>query len=974
MKQRKMSARALALPANVLLPGVLLIALSLRLARLTFQPLWADEGYSIYFASLDPNALLAATAADIHPPLYYFLLKLWMAFFGPGETALRLLSVSLGVMTVACTYALARRLAGQRIALVAALLVAVSPFHVYYSQEVRMYALAALFAVASTLLMVHALDVWQTAAAQRGRLASLSVCFLYVALTALSLYNLYYAAFVPVAQTLFVVVAYRRQRGVLARWLVLEAAVALLFLPWVLYASGALVSYVGGKVAVEKYSPLDPVRFIVQVLAALGMGVPSADRMPLALGSVSVIGLAAVAIRNAVQSRDASGISGRGRQGGAGDVIQGERLPAVQGWPALLLATLVAAPILLGYAVNLLWPFSPAGFQRLFICCLPFLMILAATGLGRLGHYAQEHGARLPAIAALAVVGLSAACAVAVLADFYTVPRYARSDYRPLVRDMATLANPEDVVIALYPWQLGFIHSYFSGQIPHLVFVDKAARWAADPAVMAQDLNQLGAEYGRVWFPSYEAAGRILETQVSSYLTTSAYPAWAQWYGDQRLLLFAAGAVRPEQKAGIVAAGTIYLDGLSTSLEPVEAGQGCVRVDLRWRELASFPKDAEVALRLADDADRTWVRRDSKPRNGLPLAAISAGEGQDDHHALAVPSTTPPGVYRLLFSVFDQTNGTALSLDDSAGRSLGNEVEIGKVIVSRSTYHPPVQALGIPHLAKVTFAGAPELIGYDVPSVLRPGHQVAMNLFWDEASPIVEDPVLFVQVRDRTNKIWGLYEGAPVAPQYPPSRWTPGEILRGQISFLLAPDAPGGEYSIVLGWMKGSQHERLPVVGGGDEATISRPTVVARTHVLTLPRPAYALDERLGGEVQFLGYDLDASKAQPGGSLTIRLYWRVLARMDVSYSVFVHLLDDQERIVAQRDMIPGNGDLPTTSWLPGEVISDTYQISLPGQLAPGTYGLVAGMYDATTDVRLPVRDNAGGPSSDVIDLAPVAVQ
>ena len=60
--------------------------------------------------------------------------------------------------------------------------------------------------------------------------------------------------------------------------------------------------------------------------------------------------------------------------------------------------------------------------------------------------------------------------------------------------------------------------------------------------------------------------------------------------------------------------------------------------------------------------------------------------------------------------------------------------------------------------------------------------------------------------------------------------------------------------------------------------------------------------------------------------------------------------------------------------LPGEVIADTYELGLPGQFPAGTYALNAGMYDAASGVRLPVRDNATGQSSDVIDLGNVTVQ
>ena len=131
---------------------IVLLALGLRLARLAFQPLWWDEGWSLYFATTDVGAMLNLTAVDIHPPLYYLLLHLWTLLLGPSPLAVRLLSVLVGTATVPLLYATGRRLLGERGGLLAALLLAISPFHVYYSQEVRMYGLVTLLGVGRFLL------------------------------------------------------------------------------------------------------------------------------------------------------------------------------------------------------------------------------------------------------------------------------------------------------------------------------------------------------------------------------------------------------------------------------------------------------------------------------------------------------------------------------------------------------------------------------------------------------------------------------------------------------------------------------------------------------------------------------------------------------------------------------------------------------------------------------------------------------
>jgi hypothetical protein len=142
---------------------------------------------------------------------------------------------------------------------------------------------------------------------------------------------------------------------------------------------------------------------------------------------------------------------------------------------------------------------------------------------------------------------------------------------------------------------------------------------------------------------------------------------------------------------------------------------------------------------------------------------------------------------------------------------------------------------------------------------------------------------------------------------------------------------------------------------------------------MTLPQPATAMDERLGDNIQFLGFDGDVQQVRPGVPFALVLYWRALARMDTPYTVFVHLVDENGRIWAQADGEPAGGDIPTTAWLPGEVIADAYQLEPPPSLPAGEYTLIAGVYDKPTGARLAVRSVASGHSEDALLLGRVIV-
>ena len=141
------------LPVWAGLTLLLAAALGLRSLRLGWQPLWWDEGYSVFFATEALSHMAELTARDIHPPLYYALLHLWTGLWGSADpTVLRALSVLIGGVSVPVIWWVGRVLfpARPRIALIAALLLAVNPMHLFYSQEVRMYVLELLLGLLST--------------------------------------------------------------------------------------------------------------------------------------------------------------------------------------------------------------------------------------------------------------------------------------------------------------------------------------------------------------------------------------------------------------------------------------------------------------------------------------------------------------------------------------------------------------------------------------------------------------------------------------------------------------------------------------------------------------------------------------------------------------------------------------------------------------------------------------------------------
>jgi hypothetical protein len=134
----------------------------------------------------------------------------------------------------------------------------------------------------------------------------------------------------------------------------------------------------------------------------------------------------------------------------------------------------------------------------------------------------------------------------------------------------------------------------------------------------------------------------------------------------------------------------------------------------------------------------------------------------------------------------------------------------------------------------------------------------------------------------------------------------------------------------------------------------------ASPRIFTAPRPAYPLRARWGEVILLHGYDLQLGIE----SLELTLYWQAEQRMDISYKVFVHLVDPTSGdIVAQDDAVPRRWTYPTTWWERGEVVEDTISLPLHG-VPPGQYQLVLGLYDEKTGKRLSVYSASGERYSD----------
>jgi hypothetical protein len=252
------------------------------------------------------------------------------------------------------------------------------------------------------------------------------------------------------------------------------------------------------------------------------------------------------------------------------------------------------------------------------------------------------------------------------------------------------------------------------------------------------------------------------------------------------------------------------------------------------------------------------------------------------------------------------------------------------------------------------------LVGYDrSPHGPRPGESLQISLYWEALHPLDVEYHSFVHLVDVEGRVIEQSDGQPGGRYYPTALWRPGERLRDDHFLSLPADVPDGVYTLLAGMYALSKDGAIEALG--EPAAIGR--VAVKSDVPTEPQ---TMGHRTGATfaraVELLGYDTSAQQ----GTLEVTLHWRSLEPLYADYTVFVHLLDDYDQVIAQDDAQPQGGAYPTSVWDGGEVIVDTHSLALPPDLPEGTYRLRVGLYRPETGQRLPLDGNG-----DSVELGPV---
>ncbi|MCC7362418.1 MAG: hypothetical protein IT317_23260 [Anaerolineales bacterium] len=366
--------------------------------------------------------------------------------------------------------------------------------------------------------------------------------------------------------------------------------------------------------------------------------------------------------------------------------------------------------------------------------------------------------------------------------------------------------------------------------------------------------------------------------------------------------------------------------GYDQSAEAAASG-GALEVTLYWRALQPLSVDYSTVLTLQDAEGQVYAQADSQHPAGFPTSRWRLDQyGRDGHH-LQLLAGTPPGAYVLVANVYRYPDLTALT----AG------LDIGMVTVTRPArpaelaVSPPLAApFGALVLAGVALGQTEAGVGADVP----------LDVVWRVLSAPVTADALRVSLLAADGRAAATQDLALTGAPGSAAQWQPGDVWRAKRRFRVPAETPSGSYTVTLAALAGGQPLGAAVPVGALRVSAPERTYAA-------PPLAHSAAARFGGVAELVGWAWQAD-----GTLT--LAWRALSTADTSYSVFVHLRDGAGEIFRQHDGPPANGARPTTSWLAGEVIVETYQFETP----PGAFSLAVGLYDPRTSARLILPDGA----------------
>jgi hypothetical protein len=596
---------------------------------------------------------------------------------------------------------------------------------------------------------------------------------------------------------------------------------------------------------------------------------------------------------------------------------------------------------------------TPVYFERYLIPVqIGFLMAVSAGLLGVADSLRKRINWGGPIIAGLLtmlLLGISSW----VLARHYADPVYARPDWRQVARTIQSFELEGDAVIITGDGGDKAFNIYYTGELP----VYTGFNSPVPPHDQARQIvSSIAANHNRIWYSPY---GVDIDRFLESWLGTNAYPAWQSWLGRKRLALYGVspGATRRLEPLNVTFADSsgqaLRLESITLPAEATAAGQ-VLPLTLTWLAATDIGKDYKLSLRLSNEQGDVFAQSDWPPLAATGGTSTWTPNQQiTDRRGLWLPPDIIPGDYDLQLVVYDPTSG----------QSLGQAATVSDLKIDPAQTVVPVDVLPLPNPIQQSLDGL-ELVGYALPESVRPGEEMWLWLYWKAGADQLPGPDTTLRLGLTSEGETAPVEFPLVASVGPLDSWHPGQVRRAVYHWRTSPRLQGNQAEVSAA---------LLTEAGQVQAKTTLASIELESRLRQFEAPSIAHETAVYFEnpplIELIGFDLTTSELAPGGKLPVTLYWQAEGEMEVNYTVFVQLVNSDWQVVAQEDLQPQAGAAPTTTWLPGEILTDRHTLLLPGQLPAGEYRLISGMYEPATGKRMSV--STGG---DFVDLGMVTIR
>jgi 4-amino-4-deoxy-L-arabinose transferase-like glycosyltransferase len=258
---------------------------------------------------------------------------------------------------------------------------------------------------------------------------------------------------------------------------------------------------------------------------------------------------------------------------------------------------------------------------------------------------------------------------------------------------------------------------------------------------------------------------------------------------------------------------------------------------------------------------------------------------------------------------------------------------------------------------------------------VQPESYVQIELDWQVMTPLTRDWSLFVHLVTPDGVILGQRDVYPGGGKLATSTLPEKRAWRNPVAIWVpaAAYAPM-DLTVVVGWYDLRSGERLTLDNGDETLTIGTIRLQPRPDDLGVPNP---IRINFDGQIELAGYSLSDLSPKPGDTVQLTLYWRGLKPIPQDYKVFANILNPITLTkYASSDTMPANWTAPTSTWKPGDIITDEHDLPIDPNAPPGIYELELGFYLPLPEggyTRLRIITPDGGMANDFTYLSRVRV-